>query len=83
MDQYSFSYFDSYGSASFKTLVKIYDDEAGDVNIQVTGYQWKWQYRYLEDDISFLTSTDLDEIYNLVPKGENYFKKLTRWSLYL
>ena len=49
-----------------KTLVKIYDDEAGDINIQVTGYQWKWQYRYLEDDISFFSnlSTDLDEIYN-------------------
>jgi len=60
-----------------KTLVKIYDDEAGDINIQVTGYQWKWQYRYLEDDISFFSnpSTDPDEIYNLVPKGENIFKK--------
>ncbi|MDC3152639.1 cytochrome c oxidase subunit II [SAR86 cluster bacterium] len=61
-----------------KTLVKIYDDEAGDINIQVTGYQWKWQYRYLEDDISFFAnlSTDLDEIYNLVPKGENYLQEV-------
>ena len=61
-----------------KTLVKIYDDEAGDINIQVTGYQWKWQYRYLEDDISFFSnlSTDLDEIYNLVPKGENYLQEV-------
>jgi cytochrome c oxidase subunit 2 len=61
-----------------KTLVKIYDDEAGDVNIQITGYQWKWQYNYLEDDISFFSnlSTDLDEIYNLVPKGENYLQEV-------
>ena len=61
-----------------KTLVKIYDDEAGDVNIQVTGYQWKWQYKYLEDDFSFFSnlSTDLDEIYNLVPKGENYLQEV-------
>ena len=61
-----------------KTLVKIYDDEAGDINIQVTGYQWKWQYRYLEDDVSFFSnlSTDLDEIYNLVPKGENYLQEV-------
>ena len=61
-----------------KTLVKIYDDEAGDVNIQVTGYQWKWQYKYLEDDVSFFSnlSTDLDEIYNLVPKGENYLQEV-------
>jgi len=61
-----------------KTLVKIYDDEAGDINIQVTGYQWKWQYRYLEDDVSFFQnlSTDLDEIYNRVPKGENYLQEV-------
>jgi len=61
-----------------KTLVKIYDDEAGDVNIQVTGYQWKWQYKYLEDDISFFSnlSTDMDEINNLVPKGEHYLQEV-------
>jgi len=61
-----------------KTLVKIYDDEAGDINIQVTGYQWKWQYRYLEDNVSFFSnlSTDLDEIYNMVPKGENYLQEV-------
>jgi len=61
-----------------KTLVKIYDDEAGDVNIQVTDYQWKWQYNYLEDDISFFSnlSTDMDEINNLVPKGEHYLQEV-------
>ena len=66
-----------------KTLVKIYDDEAGDINIQVTGYQWKWQYRYLEDDISFFSnpSTDPDEIYNLVPKGENYLQEVDEMVL--
>jgi len=35
------------------TLTKIYDDVEGDINIQVVGYQWKWQYKYLEDNISF------------------------------
>ena len=61
-----------------KTLVKIYDDEAGDLNIQVTGYQWKWQYNYLEDDVTFFSnlSTDMDEINNLVPKGENYLQEV-------
>ena len=57
-----------------KTLTDIYDDEEGEINIQVVGYQWKWEYKYLEDDINFFSnlSTDQDEIYNLVPKGENY-----------
>jgi len=61
-----------------KTLTKMYDDTAGDVNIQVTGYQWKWQYRYLEDGVSFFSnlSTDMDEINNLVPKGENYLEEV-------
>ena len=66
-----------------KTLVKIYDDEAGDLNIQVTGYQWKWQYNYLEDDVSFFSnlSTDMDEINNLVPKGENYLQEVDEMVL--
>ena len=66
-----------------KTLTKMYDDTAGDVNIQVTGFQWKWQYRYLEDDISFFANpaTDLDEIYNLVPKGENYLQEVDEMVL--
>ena len=57
-----------------KTLTEIYNDEEGEINIQVVGYQWKWEYKYLEDDINFFSnlSTDQDEIYNLVPKGENY-----------
>ena len=57
-----------------KTLTEIYGDEEGEINIQVVGYQWKWEYKYLEDDINFFSnlSTDQDEIYNLVPKGENY-----------
>ena len=61
-----------------KTLQSIYNDEAGDINIQVVGYQWKWQYRYLEDDVSFFANltTDLDEIYNKVPKGENYLQEV-------
>ena len=62
-----------YGNSS-QTLKEIYNDEEGEINIQVVGYQWKWEYRYLEDDIKFFSnlSTDMDEIYNLVPKGENY-----------
>jgi len=66
-----------------KTLQNIYDDEAGDINIQVVGYQWKWQYKYLEDDISFFSNlmTDLDEIYNKVPKGENYLQEVDEMVL--
>ena len=53
MDNNPIFNFNSNGCTASKTLIKMYDDEAGDINIQVTGYQWKWQYRYLEDDVSF------------------------------
>ena len=60
------------------TLTKIYDDTEGDINIQVIGYQWKWEYRYLEDNIGFFSNltTDLDEIYNNTPKGEHYLEEV-------
>ena len=41
------------------TLMNIYKDVEGDINIQVVGYQWKWQYKYLEDDIDFFQTLRL------------------------
>ncbi|GIS85290.1 MAG: hypothetical protein CM1200mP16_15900 [Nitrospina sp.] len=41
---------------STTVMIKAYDDAKGDINIMVTGYQWKWQYKYLEDDISFFSN---------------------------
>ena len=59
---------------STAVMIKAYDDTEGDLNIMVTGYQWKWQYKYLEDNISFFSSlsTSQEQIDNLVPKGEFY-----------
>ena len=44
----------------------------------MVGYQWKWQYKYLEDDIDFFQNltTDWDEIYNKTPKGEHYLEEV-------
>jgi cytochrome c oxidase subunit II len=60
------------------TLTKIYDDTEGDINIQVIGYQWKWEYKYLDDKIGFFSNltTDWDEIYNKTPKGEFYLEEV-------
>ncbi len=56
------------------TLIDIYDASEPDLDIKVVGYQWKWEYQYLEDDVSFFSnlSTSKDEIYGLAPKGEHY-----------
>jgi cytochrome c oxidase subunit 2 len=40
------------------TLLALEDTRNPDMSIQVTGYQWKWKYDYLDDDISFFSSLD-------------------------
>lgn len=35
---------------STKVLTQIYDASESELDIMVTGYQWRWQYRYLSDD---------------------------------
>lgn len=56
------------------SLIKIYDTSEADLDIKVVGYQWKWQYEYLNEDVSFFSnlSTSQDEIYGRAPKGEHY-----------
>ena len=63
---------------STSVMIKSYDDSEGDINIMVTGYQWKWQYTYLEDNISFFSSlaTSQEQIDNLIPKGEFYLTEV-------
>lgn len=57
-----------------KTLLKIYDTSEADMDILITGYQWKWKYDYMGDDVSFFSNllTSRDEIENRAEKGVNY-----------
>ncbi len=57
-----------------KALIQLEDVENADMTIKITGYQWKWKYDYLEDEISFYSnlSTPRAEIYNNSEKNENY-----------
>lgn len=56
------------------TLIKIYDTKEADLDIMITGYQWKWKYEYLGQEVSFFSnlSTPQDQIHNRAPKGPNY-----------
>jgi cytochrome c oxidase subunit 2 len=38
-----------------KTLVRMTDASDPDMSIKITGYQWKWQYDYLQDGFSFFS----------------------------
>ena len=59
------------------TLIDVYDTEDAEIDILVTGYQWKWKYEYLAEDgenVSFFSNlrTSQNEIYNEEDKGQYY-----------
>ena len=39
-----------------ETMVKLEDSRDPDISIVVTAYQWKWHYRYQDEDIAFYSS---------------------------
>ena len=63
-----------------KVLISMEDNSEAQMTILVTGSQWKWHYRYIEDDISFysLLNTSDDEIDNKVEKQEHYLLEVDK-----
>ena len=43
-----------------KTLVKMENTRGAEMSIKITGYQWKWQYEYVDEDVSFYSTLDKD-----------------------
>lgn len=59
------------------TLLHVYDSAESELDIVVTGYQWKWKYEYLDekgDNVTFFSNlrTTQGEIHNTEAKGEHY-----------
>lgn len=38
------------------TLIKMDDSRNAEMTVKVTGYQWKWQYEYLGEDVKFFST---------------------------
>lgn len=38
------------------TLIKMEDTRNSDLTVKVTGYQWKWQYEYVGEDVSYFST---------------------------
>ncbi len=57
-----------------KTILAMKDTSASELTIKVTGYQWKWNYDYLQDGFGYYSNltTPLAQIENREPKGEHY-----------
>ena len=59
------------------TLLEIYNTDEAEMDILITGYQWKWKYEYLSEEgenVSFFSNlrTPQSEIYNNEQKGQHY-----------
>ena len=59
------------------TLLEVYDNDDAELDILITGHQWKWKYEYLDEsgeNVSFFSNlaTPQEEIYNTDQKGEHY-----------
>jgi len=57
-----------------KTILAMKDTSAPDLTVKVTGFQWKWQYDYLDHGFSFVSNlaTPYTQIHNQEAKGEHY-----------
>jgi cytochrome c oxidase subunit II len=59
-----------------RVLIHMRDTGKSDMTIKITGFQWKWQYDYLEDGIKFFSNnaTSFDQIHNQKPKSADYLR---------
>jgi cytochrome c oxidase subunit 2 len=63
-----------------KTLIAMEDTSAPDVTVLVTGSQWKWHYKYMDNDVEFYSTlaTQPEQINNKFDKGVNYLLEVDR-----
>ena len=56
------------------TLKKMYDPSDADLDVMITGQQWRWRYEYLGEDVAFNSSmsTPRAQIRGDEPRGEHY-----------
>jgi len=61
-------------------LLNLYDSSEAEMDVLITGYQWKWQYEYLGEDVSFISelTTPESEIYNAQKKGQHYLQEVSQ-----
>lgn len=43
-----------------KALIMMEDTSGSDLTIKVTGYQWKWSYDYVDEDVTVYSTLDAD-----------------------
>jgi len=41
-----------------ETLIRMEDTSKSDLTIKVTGYQWRWHYEYIDENVGFFSTLD-------------------------
>ena len=62
-----------------RTLKELYDTSEADLDIKITGYQWKWRYDYLGTEVGFMSelATTQASVYGQAPKTQYYLEEVT------
>ncbi len=63
-----------------RVLIRMDDTRKSDLTVKVVGYQWRWQYEYLDQGISYFStlSTPLSQIHNKEKKNEWYLLEVDK-----
>lgn len=63
-----------------KVLMRMEDPSKSEITIKIVGSQWKWQYQYLDQGISYFSnlSTPYDQIQNQATKGQWYLLEVDK-----
>lgn len=63
-----------------KVLMRMENTSESDVTIKIIGSQWKWQYQYLDQGISYFSNlaTPYDQIQNKEKKGQWYLLEVDK-----
>jgi len=67
-----------------KTLLAMKDPSHADMTVKVTGYQWRWEYNYLNEGVDFFSNlaTPRDQIDNYggegAPKNDHYLLEVDK-----
>lgn len=61
-------------------LIDMEDASEPDVTVLVTGSQWKWHYKYMDNDVEYYSklATQADQISGKLDKGKNYLLEVDR-----
>ncbi len=61
-----------------RVLIHMHDFSEPDISIKVTGYQWRWQYEYLDYGIRFFSNnaTPYDQMHGHAKKDEYYLREV-------